>query len=61
MLIKLALLLPVTTAKVERVFSIMKLTKTKLRNLLGDNFMNDCLVTYIEKDVFETIDNENII
>ena len=39
----------------------MKLIKTQLWNQLGDDFMNDCLVTYIEKDVFEVIDNEDII
>ncbi|KAM7514386.1 hypothetical protein LguiA_003969 [Lonicera macranthoides] len=61
MLIKLALLLPVATAMVERVFSAMKLIKTQLRNRLGDDLMNDCLVAYIEKDVFEAIDNEDII
>ncbi|KAM7478024.1 hypothetical protein LguiA_026237 [Lonicera macranthoides] len=61
MLIKLALLLPVATATVERIFSAMKLIKTQLRNRLGDDLMNDCLVTYIEKDVFEAIDNEDII
>ena len=63
LLVKLALLLPVATATatVERVFSAMKIIKTKLRNRLGDDLMNDCLVTYIEKDIFETIDNEDII
>ena len=59
LLVKLALLLPVAT--IERVFSAMKIIKTQLRNRLGDDLMNDCLVTYIEKDIFETIDNEDVI
>lgn len=61
MLIKLTLPLHVVIVMVEIFFSVMKLIKTQLRNQLGDNFMNDCLVTYIEKDIFETIGNEDII
>ncbi|XP_042410190.1 uncharacterized protein LOC121999598 [Zingiber officinale] len=61
LLLKLALLLPVATATVERVFSAMKIIKTSLRNRLGDDMVNDCLIPYIERDVFDTIDNEAII
>ncbi|KAM7480300.1 hypothetical protein LguiA_028513 [Lonicera macranthoides] len=61
LLIKLALLLPVATATVERVFSAMKIIKSQLRNRLGDDFMNDCLMAYIEKDVLNSIDNEDVI
>ena len=61
LLVKLALLLPVATATVERVFSAMKIIKTSLRNRLGDEFMNDCLVAYIERDLFATVDNEDVI
>ncbi|XP_042436858.1 zinc finger MYM-type protein 1-like [Zingiber officinale] len=46
-MIELALLLPVATATVERV--------------IGDEWMNDSLVVYIEKDVFNTVDNEPIL
>ena len=61
LLVKLALILPVATASVERVFSAMNLVKTRLRNRLGDIFLNDCLVTYIEREIFDSIDNEKII
>ncbi|PIN11338.1 hypothetical protein CDL12_16064 [Handroanthus impetiginosus] len=61
LLIKLALILPVATATVERAFSAMKIVKNRLRNRMGDQFMNDCLVTYIEKDVFNSISNESIM
>ena len=61
LLIKQTLFLSIVTATVERVFSLMKIIKTQLHNRLGDDLMNDCLVTYIEKDIFETIDNENSI
>ena len=35
-LLKLVLLLPVATARVERSFSAMKIVKTRLRNRIGD-------------------------
>ncbi|XP_042401138.1 zinc finger MYM-type protein 1-like [Zingiber officinale] len=60
-MIELALLLPVATATVERVFSAMNIVKTDLRNKIGDEWMNDSLVVYIEKDVFNTVDNELIL
>lgn len=60
-LIELALVLPVATATVERVFSAMKIVKTDLRNKMGDEWMNDSLVVYIEKDIFSTIENEQIL
>ena len=58
---KLALTLPVVTAIVERSFSVMKYIKNELRNRMGDQWMNDCLIVYIEKDVACSIDNEIIM
>ncbi|KAL6599039.1 hypothetical protein ACP70R_045903 [Stipagrostis hirtigluma subsp. patula] len=52
LLLKLVLLLPVATASVERVFSAMTFVKNKLRNRLDDQLLNDCLVTFIERDMF---------
>ncbi|XP_042432956.1 uncharacterized protein LOC122019563 [Zingiber officinale] len=60
-MIELTLLLPIATAIVERVFSAMNIVKTNLRNRIGDEWMNDSLVVYIEKDVFNTVDNESIL
>ncbi|XP_042460249.1 zinc finger MYM-type protein 1-like [Zingiber officinale] len=60
-LIELTLILPVVIASVERVFSAMKIIKTDLRNRMGDEWMNDSLVVYIEKDIFATIENEQIL
>ena len=51
-LLKLVLLLPVATASVERVFSVMKIVKSQLRNKMDDQWLNDRLATYIERDVF---------
>jgi hypothetical protein len=46
---------------VERAFSAMKIFKNRLRNRMGNQWMNDCLVTYIENDIFKTISNEKNI
>ncbi|BFG20827.1 hypothetical protein CerSpe_071010 [Prunus speciosa] len=61
LLIKLALTLPVATASVERAFSAMNIVKNRMRNRMGDQWMNDCLVVYLEKDIFNSIDNELIM
>ncbi|KAL1321838.1 hypothetical protein AAHE18_14G154900 [Arachis hypogaea] len=61
LLLKLALVLSVATALVERTFSAMNIIKSRLRNRMGDEFLNDCLVTYIERETFDCIDNEKII
>ncbi|KAM3760156.1 hypothetical protein ACB098_01G172700 [Castanea mollissima] len=61
LLMKLALTLPVAIATVERSFSAMKYIKNELRNRMGDQWMNDCLVVYIEKDIACSIDNETIM
>ncbi|KAH7679456.1 Ribonuclease H-like protein [Dioscorea alata] len=60
-LIELALVLPVATASVERAFSAMNVVKTDLRNKMGDEWMNDSMIVYIEKEIFATIDNETIL
>ncbi|CAH9081103.1 unnamed protein product [Cuscuta europaea] len=60
-LIELALVLPVSTATDERAFSSMNIIKTDLRNKMGDDYLTDCLVCYIERDIFQAIDNEAIM
>jgi hypothetical protein len=57
----LSLILPVGTAIVERVFSAMSIVKHRLRNRMEDEWMNNCLITYIEKDIFKIISNEEIM
>ena len=61
LLMKLALTLPVVTATVKRSFLAMKYIKNELRNQMRDQWMNDCLIMYIEKDVVCNIDNETIM
>jgi len=60
-LIKLSLLLSITTATMERVFSVMHIVKSILQNRMRDKLMNDSLVVYIKKDIFDKIDNEVIM
>ena len=60
-LLTLALVLPVATASVERAFSAMKIVKTPLRNKMGDQWLSDSMIVYIERDVFAFIDNEPIM
>ncbi|XP_021810541.1 zinc finger MYM-type protein 1-like [Prunus avium] len=61
LLLTLALVLPVATASVERAFSAMNIIKNPLRNRMGDQWLNDSLIVYIERDVFACIDNETIM
>jgi C4-dicarboxylate transporter len=61
LLVELSLILSVTTATVERAFSAMKFVKNRLHNRMGDQWMNECLVIYIEKDVFDSKGNEVIM
>jgi hypothetical protein len=61
LLLKLTLVLPVATATVERAFSAIKYIKSSLRNRIGDDFLNHCLITYVENDVFQLITTDAIM
>ncbi|XP_016462682.1 uncharacterized protein LOC107785792 [Nicotiana tabacum] len=61
LLVKLALLLPVVTATVEKAFSAMKFIKNDLRNRMDDDFLGGCIVPYVEREVFSIVSNESII
>ncbi|XP_022870196.1 zinc finger MYM-type protein 1-like [Olea europaea var. sylvestris] len=52
-LLTLASILHVTTKSVERVFSAMNIIKSDLRNKMGDDWLNDNLVVYVEKAIFK--------
>ena len=60
-LIELALILPVATATVERAFSAMKIIKTDTRNKMGDEWLTYRMTCYIERDVFASITNDDIL
>jgi len=60
-LLKLVLVLPVATASVERCFSAIKIVKTILRNRIGDGFLNDCIVCFVEQEFLATIPIDDVI
>ena len=60
-LIELTLILPVATATVERIFSAMSIIKIDLRNKMGDEWLNDLMICYTEKEIFRSIKNDKII
>ncbi|KAG2622152.1 hypothetical protein PVAP13_3NG281100 [Panicum virgatum] len=49
------------TSRVERIFSAMTFIKNKLRNKMGDSLLDDCLLTFIERDIFLQLSEEEII
>ena len=57
----LILTLPVSTATTERSFSGMSLIKTRLRNKMEDDFLNDSLLLYFERELAEKISLETIV
>jgi hypothetical protein len=61
LVLKLILILPVATSSVERVFSALYLVKNKVRNSMSDRLLNDCLVTFIERDIFSSVSEDDII
>ena len=60
-LVTLSLLLPVVTATVERAFSAINVVKNRLCNRIEDQWMNDILLVYIDRDIFNKLDNELIM
>ena len=36
----------------------MNILKTELRNKIGDEWLNDMMICYIKRNVFETVDDE---
>jgi len=60
-LIELALILPVSTTSIERVFSTMKIIKSELRNKINDVWFNDLMIYYIEREIFKSLDDVDII
>ncbi|KAG2628560.1 hypothetical protein PVAP13_3KG382227 [Panicum virgatum] len=61
LLLKLVLILPVATASVERAFSAMNSVKNKSRNRLSDNVLDAILCTYIEREIFSKVNEDDIL
>ncbi|XP_024989158.1 zinc finger MYM-type protein 1-like [Cynara cardunculus var. scolymus] len=60
-LLKLALVLPVATATIERCFSAMKIVKSDLRNKFGDEFLNAAMICTIEKEALFAVSDDDVI
>jgi len=60
-LIELTLILPVSTASVERAFSAVKIIKTKLRNKINNVWLNDLMICNTEREIFKSLDDVGII
>ena len=56
-LLKLVLILPIATALVERYFSAMKI----VGNRIGDEFVNDCIICFVELGFLITIAIKDVI
>ncbi|KAL6504652.1 hypothetical protein OROHE_023410 [Orobanche hederae] len=59
--INILLILPVSTATTERSFSAMNIVKTRLRNKMEDDFLNDSMVLFIEREIAEKSSLEKIV
>jgi hypothetical protein len=60
-LIRLILTLPISIATTERVFSAMKIVKTRFRNRMEDDFHANYLIVYIVKEIVERFTIDMII
>jgi hypothetical protein len=60
-LLRLLLTLHVSTATTERAFSAMKFVKARLRSKMGDAYLRDYLVVYIERELAAMICSDDII
>ena len=60
-LIRLILTLHVSSSTSERAFSTMKLVKTRLCNIMEDEFLVDSLIVHIERDIAEIFYSDSII
>jgi hypothetical protein len=48
----------VATATVEKAFLVMKIVNNRLRSRMSDQWIENNLIVYIEKDISRSIDNK---
>ncbi|XP_050238057.1 uncharacterized protein LOC126687539 [Mercurialis annua] len=60
-IVTLILTLSVSTATTERSFSAMNIFKTMLRNKMEDEYLSDCLLVYIEKEIAKQFELDSLI
>jgi hypothetical protein len=49
------------TTSVERAFFTINLVETKSRNKMNDSLLDDCLGSFIERDILDEVDEDDII
>ena len=59
MLLKLLLVLPISTATAERTFSSLRILKTWLRSTMGEERLSGLALMYIHRNI--ALNNEHII
>jgi hypothetical protein len=59
--LRLVLTLPVSTATTERAFSAMKIIKTRLRSKMGDDFLKNYMIVYIEDEIADRFTSDMIL
>ena len=59
--VKLVLILPVSTSTTKRAFSAMNVIKTELRNKMEDEFLLNTMMLFIDRDIATTISTDSII
>ena len=57
-LLKLVCVIPSSTATCERNFSGLNFIKNKLRNKLGNDFLDDLMLGFLEKDLVNKVLND---
>ncbi|XP_066357925.1 uncharacterized protein [Miscanthus floridulus] len=60
-LIRLLVTLPVSTATAERIFSVLKIVKTRLRNKIEDQYLANSLLVQVEGEIVEHYTYDDII
>ncbi|MFS7938385.1 putative HAT dimerization domain-containing protein [Helianthus anomalus] len=58
---KLALILPVATATVERCFSKLKLVKTDLHSRMGPEFLNNAMFVRSKRIFFHKVKDDDVM
>lgn len=60
-LVTLVLTLPVSSATAERIFSVLRLIKTRLRTTMGQAYLDNATLLFVEKEIAAKVTNEQIV
>lgn len=60
-MVTIILTLQVSIATTERSFEAMKIVKTRLRSMMEEDFLSDCLQIYVKKEIGEKFNVDSLI